>query len=115
MWLASPMAYISTRVVPANESQASRADSDVGEGKTANLYTVNDREAQLPQYKNHHHFPPGDGGCNTSRTHSVRTHCTTFKMPGVIQARTLYDKVFEDHIVNQQEDGTALIYIDRHL
>ena len=29
--------------------------------------------------------------------------------------KTLYDKVFEDHIVNEQEDGTCLIYIDRHL
>ncbi|KAJ5881641.1 3-isopropylmalate dehydratase fused small/large subunit [Penicillium soppii] len=29
--------------------------------------------------------------------------------------RTLYDKVFQDHIVNEQEDGTCLIYIDRHL
>ena len=29
--------------------------------------------------------------------------------------QTLYDKVFQDHIVNEQEDGTCLIYIDRHL
>ncbi|KAJ5087634.1 3-isopropylmalate dehydratase [Penicillium angulare] len=29
--------------------------------------------------------------------------------------RTLYDKVFADHIVNEQEDGTCLLYIDRHL
>ncbi|OOQ85969.1 3-isopropylmalate dehydratase [Penicillium brasilianum] len=29
--------------------------------------------------------------------------------------RTLYDKVFDDHIVNQQDDGTCLLYIDRHL
>ncbi|KAJ6077401.1 uncharacterized protein N7446_000337 [Penicillium canescens] len=29
--------------------------------------------------------------------------------------KTLYDKVFSDHIVNEQEDGTCLIYIDRHL
>lgn len=30
-------------------------------------------------------------------------------------AKTLYDKIFEDHIVDTQEDGTCLIYIDRHL
>src|SRR5258706_16208209 len=30
-------------------------------------------------------------------------------------ARTLYDKLWDDHVVQQQEDGTALIYIDRHL
>ncbi|QLL32925.1 hypothetical protein HG536_0D04470 [Torulaspora globosa] len=29
--------------------------------------------------------------------------------------RTLYDKVFEDHIVHQEEGGSTLIYIDRHL
>ena len=26
-----------------------------------------------------------------------------------------YDKVFESHIVNEQDDGTILLYIDRHL
>jgi 3-isopropylmalate/(R)-2-methylmalate dehydratase large subunit len=30
-------------------------------------------------------------------------------------AKTLYDKIFDDHIVHQQDDGTALLYIDRHL
>src|SRR6202451_1150172 len=29
--------------------------------------------------------------------------------------RTLYDKIWEDHLVDQEPDGTALIYIDRHL
>ncbi|GAM37065.1 hypothetical protein EIK77_006295 [Talaromyces pinophilus] len=37
-------------------------------------------------------------------------------MPGADRKpKTLYDKVFEDHIVNEQDDGTILIYIDRHL
>jgi 3-isopropylmalate/(R)-2-methylmalate dehydratase large subunit len=30
-------------------------------------------------------------------------------------ARTLYDKLWDAHVVQQQEDGTALLYIDRHL
>ena len=30
-------------------------------------------------------------------------------------ARTLYDKIWEDHLVDEQPDGTCLIYIDRHL
>ncbi|MCX7138728.1 MAG: 3-isopropylmalate dehydratase large subunit [Proteobacteria bacterium] len=30
-------------------------------------------------------------------------------------ARTLYDKLWDDHVVQQDADGTALIYIDRHL
>ncbi|MFC5069854.1 3-isopropylmalate dehydratase large subunit [Flaviflagellibacter deserti] len=29
--------------------------------------------------------------------------------------KTLYDKIFDDHIVERQEDGTCLLYIDRHL
>lgn len=28
---------------------------------------------------------------------------------------TLYDKVFKDHVVHQDESGSSLIYIDRHL
>ena len=30
-------------------------------------------------------------------------------------AKTLYDKIFDDHIVERQPDGTCLLYIDRHL
>ena len=30
-------------------------------------------------------------------------------------AKTLYDKLFDDHLVSKQEDGTCLLYIDRHL
>ena len=28
---------------------------------------------------------------------------------------TLFDKIWESHVVDQQDDGTCLIYIDRHL
>jgi 3-isopropylmalate/(R)-2-methylmalate dehydratase large subunit len=30
-------------------------------------------------------------------------------------ARTLYDKIWQDHLVDEQPDGTCLIYVDRHL
>ena len=30
-------------------------------------------------------------------------------------SKTLYDKIWENHLVNVQEDGTCLIYVDRHL
>ncbi|MEO8135268.1 MAG: 3-isopropylmalate dehydratase large subunit [Betaproteobacteria bacterium] len=30
-------------------------------------------------------------------------------------ARTLYDKLWDSHVVRTEEDGTALIYVDRHL
>ncbi len=29
--------------------------------------------------------------------------------------RTLFDKIWDDHLVETQEDGTCLLYIDRHL
>ena len=29
--------------------------------------------------------------------------------------KTLYDKIFDDHLVDRQPDGTCLLYIDRHL
>ena len=29
--------------------------------------------------------------------------------------RTLFDKIWDSHLVHRQDDGTALIYIDRHL
>ena len=32
-----------------------------------------------------------------------------------MQPRTLYDKIWDDHVVDEQPDGTALLYIDRHL
>ncbi len=30
-------------------------------------------------------------------------------------SKTLYDKIWDNHLVNEQEDGTCLIYVDRHL
>jgi 3-isopropylmalate/(R)-2-methylmalate dehydratase large subunit len=30
-------------------------------------------------------------------------------------ARTLYDKLWDDHVVHTEEDGTSVLYIDRHL
>src|SRR4029079_10340977 len=29
--------------------------------------------------------------------------------------RTLYDKIWDDHLVHEADDGTCLLYIDRHL
>ncbi|WP_034996465.1 3-isopropylmalate dehydratase large subunit [Beijerinckia mobilis] len=31
------------------------------------------------------------------------------------QPRTLYDKIWDDHVIETQADGTSLLYIDRHL
>ena len=29
--------------------------------------------------------------------------------------RTLFDKIWENHVIDRQDDGTCLIYIDLHL
>ena len=35
-------------------------------------------------------------------------------MPSAVKPpQTLYDKVFEDHIVEEKEDGTVLLYIGK--
>ncbi|HEY0146345.1 MAG TPA: 3-isopropylmalate dehydratase large subunit [Methylovirgula sp.] len=31
------------------------------------------------------------------------------------ELRTIYDNIFDDHVVDRQDDGTCLLYIDRHL
>ena len=46
--------------------------------------------------------------------------CTPHSIPieqgiRVMKPRTLYDKIWDDHLVDEQPDGTCLIYIDRHL
>ena len=29
--------------------------------------------------------------------------------------RTVYDKIWDDHVVDHKDDGASLLYIDRHL
>ncbi|MEY2861861.1 MAG: hypothetical protein RLZ68_1970 [Pseudomonadota bacterium] len=36
-------------------------------------------------------------------------------MDSQLHARTLYDKLWDDHVVHTEEDGTSILYIDRHL
>jgi 3-isopropylmalate/(R)-2-methylmalate dehydratase large subunit len=38
-----------------------------------------------------------------------------FDQGSTMQPRTLYDKIWDDHLVDEQADGTCLLYIDRHL
>ena len=35
--------------------------------------------------------------------------------PRMSTARTLYDKLWDEHVVHTEDDGTAILYIDRHL
>jgi 3-isopropylmalate/(R)-2-methylmalate dehydratase large subunit len=36
-------------------------------------------------------------------------------MSAASKPRTLYDKIWDDHVVDEQPDGTSLLYVDRHL
>ena len=47
--------------------------------------------------------------CNNYRFTNKATHQTS------MTARTLYDKLWDSHVVRSESDGTALLYIDRHL
>lgn len=38
---------------------------------------------------------------------------TTMEQP--MTGKTLYDKLWQDHLVSERDDGSSLIYIDRHL
>ena len=29
--------------------------------------------------------------------------------------KTIYDKIWQDHLVSDNDDGTSILYIDRHL
>jgi 3-isopropylmalate/(R)-2-methylmalate dehydratase large subunit len=33
----------------------------------------------------------------------------------MVGPRTLFDKIWDSHVVHEEEDGTSLLYIDRHL
>ena len=35
--------------------------------------------------------------------------------PTLMHARTLYDKLWDSHVVRREDDGTTLLYVDRHL
>ena len=40
----------------------------------------------------------------------LTAHCASS-----IMGRTLYDKIWDEHIVHSEDDGTSVLYIDRHL
>ncbi|MFL2802897.1 MAG: 3-isopropylmalate dehydratase large subunit [Paracoccaceae bacterium] len=33
----------------------------------------------------------------------------------MLESKTLYDKIWEDHLISEDDDGTSLLYVDRHL
>ena len=55
------------------------------------------------------------GGLRAMRRGHRLFSSRAFFQPSVVGPRTMYDKIFDDHVVDMTDDGTALIYIDRHL
>src|SRR5215813_5767066 len=53
-------------------------------------------------------FPRPHKPLNRARTQTHRNKV-------MAKPRTLYDKIWDDHLVDEQPDGTCLLYIDRHL
>ena len=47
--------------------------------------------------------------------HTLRNVTTKVGRGACMAGQTLYDKLFESHVVRVEDDGTALLYIDRHL
>jgi len=50
-----------------------------------------------------------------SRGAAVRIAALSPKASAAAGPRTLFDKVFDEHVVERSPDGTCLLYIDRHL
>ena len=51
----------------------------------------------------------------SAESHPSAATGTTIMVETTGKPRTLYDKIWDDHVVDIQPDGTALLYIDRHL
>src|SRR5688500_11749702 len=61
----------------------------------------------------------GSGGDTRDRGFDTEAmiclNCLTIISQKLMTARTLYDKLWDSHVVHVEPDGTALLYIDRHL
>eukprot|EP00285_Hemiselmis_virescens_P008818 CAMPEP_0173391130 /NCGR_PEP_ID=MMETSP1356-20130122/17393_1 /TAXON_ID=77927 ORGANISM="Hemiselmis virescens, Strain PCC157" /NCGR_SAMPLE_ID=MMETSP1356 /ASSEMBLY_ACC=CAM_ASM_000847 /LENGTH=790 /DNA_ID=CAMNT_0014348681 /DNA_START=75 /DNA_END=2447 /DNA_ORIENTATION=+ len=55
------------------------------------------------------------GGAGRASPLSARRHAAPRAAGANMAAQTLFDKIWADHLVHEQDDGTSLIYIDRHL
>jgi|TARA_B100001142_G_scaffold37858_1_gene33096 3-isopropylmalate dehydratase len=62
-------------------------------------------------------LPRSSAAASKFRPVHRRTLTFTRSSPASIEARgkTMYDKILDDHMVDKQEDGTCLVYIDRHM
>ena len=69
---------------------------------------------QKPTHRQTYQTDPEDfdGSCYYSKEQSLVSVEGVVNMPSAnASPRTLYDKVFRDHIVDERSDGTTLLYI----
>jgi len=52
---------------------------------------------------------------NGSGSARVVTRARTAPVGVTAKGKTMYDKIVQDHVVDEQDDGTLLLYIDRHI
>src|SRR6218665_2785382 len=45
----------------------------------------------------------------------IRNPATRLNQESHAMGRTLYDKIWDEHVIHTEEDGTATLYSDRHL
>lgn len=77
--------------------------SSVPGGKSgARAFSTSTKEANWGFSK-----PSGRRGFSTS--------ARSFSNQTAPKPRTMFDKIWDEHTVNTQDDGTGLLYIDRHL
>lgn len=53
--------------------------------------------------------------CATSSRRGVTVRAALAGAAGAGKPRTLFDKIWAEHVVDESDDGTCLLYIDRHL
>ena len=79
-------------------------------GKSARIVERQDAATAEPAAKG----KSGENNSNPPRRHYIaRTGGPEFRE--MAKPRTLYDKIWDDHLIEEEPDGAALIYIDRHI
>jgi len=53
--------------------------------------------------------------CKPGWRRNLTTRARIASVGIVAKGKTMYDKILDDHVVDKQEDGTRLVYIDRHM
>ena len=84
--------------------QARTTDSDIGRSLSPYVKRCPDLQSTITIPSVHTVVPAVD-------YYSIQRRYTVIMPSADQKPRTLYDKVFQDHIVDEREDGTILLYI----